>query len=297
MALMYGGWVKFPLGAYTQAEREALEPIADAPVNFAIMNQQFQKRYGIQLRALSTGSISDAVTRKGIGLLLAGKTGIGAINQPGTFTHAAFYVPLGSGTCLLYEPLAPNMSEPTIVTNTRVVAWAKGAGVDNAREVRQWEFGPPPAGVDMVIRPVREDFMTKTGNATPGGQFYLEGPGAGTPKYFHTATAVSSVAESVDGTYRLVFYYNGGATGGEYLWMPRANLNPVAGTRDPATAYAKNAPVYTPPPAPAPDCTEAVRLATAPLNDKIAKLKAAAQAHADNQTNPEDTFAKAMQEM
>lgn len=283
MALMYGGVYKFPLGAYTQAEREALEPVWDEPTNFSGMNAAFQKRYGIQIRALSTGSIADAVTRKGIGLLLAGKFGIGSIANPtvpgtlGAFTHASFFVPLGDGRCLYYEPMDANMSEPRVVSNSQVINWAKGADANSAREVRQWEFGTLPAGVKMVIRPVSEQFSTKTGNSTPGGQFYLEGPGAGSPKWFTQSVSVTSVAQSVDGTYCLVFYWNGGPAGGEYLWMPRVNLNPVAGSRDPAAGYATNPPDYSPAaPVPAPplDCADEVAAATLALRAELEDAKA-----------------------
>src|SRR3970040_18465 len=64
MAIMYGGYTKFPLGAYTQAEREALEIIPDEPTNYAGLDKVFPARYGIKLRPLST-SIANAVTRVG----------------------------------------------------------------------------------------------------------------------------------------------------------------------------------------------------------------------------------------
>jgi hypothetical protein len=240
MALMYGGVSSFPLGAYTQAERETLELVADESMNYSQLDQVFPARYGVTLRPLTTGSIADAVTRAGVGLLCAGRAGIGAPLSGGTFTHSIFFVPLGNGTGLLYDPLAPDRAEPVLVYNSVIVNWAKGAGAFDAREVKQWEFGHPvipQEGGDMtpvILRPVRQDWTTGVGD--PGGVFYTGGPGLGAKKQFNVASRVTSIAEDMtstglSGNWRVVLY------GAELLWFPRASIEPIPNTRIPATGF------------------------------------------------------------
>ena len=89
----------------------------------------------------------------------------------------------------------------------------------------------------MLLRRVQQDWTTGTGPT--GGAFYTEGPGIGSAKYFTTADKVRSIAEEavlsngalVSGSWRVLEY------GGEILWMNRANLTPIAGTRVPAEGF------------------------------------------------------------
>lgn len=81
---------------------------------------------------------------------------------------------------------------------------------------------------DMLFwRPVTEDWTTKT-----GARFW---DGAGAEKVFTAGERVTSVAESSDGTYRLVRYPPTNPT--ELLIMERVGLSPIAGTRKPTTGY------------------------------------------------------------
>lgn len=262
MALLYGG-VKMA-APYTQAQRELLEyygAAADRSQDLNLTDIKSMQVYGVKLRGATPGlTAAAALGRPGIGMCLTTNGSPGGFGTG--FIHEVFWVGVSATAGLLYDPLAPAGSQPQSRTIAYIVPFIRGLADHQVREVKQWEFGPPPGEINMVIRPVREDFTTKTGNSTPGGQFYTEGPGAGSPKYFFQATAVTSVAESTDGSYRLIFYYNGGATGGEYLWMPRVNLNPHAGTRDPAVGYAKELATDA-------DCTAEVAAATAALQAQL----------------------------
>jgi hypothetical protein len=127
--LVYGGVTSFPLGVYTQAEREALELIPDEPQDYNTTDGRALARYGVQLRKLSTGSLADAVTRVGVGLVLAG---YGDLFIPsGATIHSVFYLPTSPTAGLLYDPLA--------------------AGPNDAREVRDNEFGITEA-TDMQLK-------------------------------------------------------------------------------------------------------------------------------------------------
>lgn len=145
-ALVYGGVISFPLGVYTQAEREALEAVPDEPQDYATTDNASRARYGVKLRPLSVGTVYGAVTRPGVGVLLAGK---GGLNIPTTAPfHSVFWVgvgpPGGATSGLVYDPLAPNQSAGVSTTVAKIVAWAKGAGTNDAREVRKDEFLPAP---------------------------------------------------------------------------------------------------------------------------------------------------------
>lgn len=139
MGLVYGGVTAYPLGIYTQAEREALELVPDEPQDYATTDGQAQARYGVHLRKLSTGSIESAVARPGIGLVL---TGYGGLLIPTEASiHSLFYLPTSPTAGLLYDPLATNQSAGVSIAASRVATWAAGrAGPNDAREVRADEF-------------------------------------------------------------------------------------------------------------------------------------------------------------
>ncbi len=89
--------------------------------------------------------------------------------------------------------------------------------------------------VAMKWKPVMEDWTTGIGEI--GGAFYLDGPGVGERKWFTEPERVTSIAESTDGKWRQIAY------GAEVLFMLRANLTPIPGTRNPA-APDYGAPVF-----------------------------------------------------
>lgn len=95
----------------------------------------------------------------------------------------------------------------------------------------------------MLLRRVQQDWTTKIGPTD--GAFYTQGPGTGPAKYFTSADPVRSIAEEAvlvngvlqPGSWRVLEY------GGEILWMEASHMNPVAGTRVPATGYGPPPPV------------------------------------------------------
>lgn len=255
MALLYGG-VKMA-APYTKAQRELLEVIADAPQTLNQTDTKSLQVYGVKLRGATPGlTIPQALGRPGIGLCLTTNNSPGGFGTG--FIHEVFWVGQSATTGLLYDPLAPEGSAPQTRTVAYMVPWIRGVADHQIREVREWEFGPPPpTETKMAIRPVREDFTTGAGPT--GGQFYTEGPGVGSPKYFTVATRVESIGETTDGLWRVLFYWGSNPTGGEYLWMARSKLTPIAGTRNPAVGFAKDLPEA--------DCSV--------QDSEIAKLKAA----------------------
>jgi len=160
IGLVYGGLHSFPLGIYTQAEREALEQVADEPQDYHTTDATSQARYGVQLRKLSTGGIDDAVTRVGIGLVAAG---YGGLLIPTTAPiHSVFYLPTSQTAGLLFDPLAANQSAGVPIDASRIVAWSKGAGPNDAREVKENEFA---MATDVQVRayPTPRTWLTKGG--------------------------------------------------------------------------------------------------------------------------------------
>lgn len=140
IGLVYGGVRNFPLGIYSQAEREALELVPDEPQDYATTDARALARYGVQLRKLSTGSIADAVTRVGIGLVCTGYGGLLIATEASI--HSLFYLPTSSTAGLVFDPLAPNQSAGVAISAAQVVAWTAGrAGPNQVREVREDEFG------------------------------------------------------------------------------------------------------------------------------------------------------------
>lgn len=173
--LVYGGWTSFPFGIYTLAEGQALEATVLPRVgDYSTLIPAVQKRYGLTIRALSTGTISDAVTRSGIGLILAGW---GSIPGTGWFDanfqqyHSVFVVPKPPGKVLLFDPMLANKSAGQLINASTIVGWAKGAGVNDAREINEDEFGSSVVeGTNEVLNqityPWPRDWATKGGPLT-----------------------------------------------------------------------------------------------------------------------------------
>lgn len=152
--MVYAGWSAYPLGIYSQPEREALELVFDEPQDYNTTDARAVIRYGHSLRLLSTGSIDHAVTRVGIGLVLAGYGGLLiATNAP---IHSVFYLPTSPTAGLLYDPLAANKSAGVSIAASRIVSWSKGAGPNDAREVRENELATAPGNGDDMPGPYTE---------------------------------------------------------------------------------------------------------------------------------------------
>lgn len=83
------------------------------------------------------------------------------------------------------------------------------------------------------ILPVQEQWTTKL-----GARFYAGGPeGVGIPKHFNAVVTVTSIAETDDNRFRLVAWNN------EILFVERAGLTPISGTRNPAEGYGAPLPI------------------------------------------------------
>jgi hypothetical protein len=156
--MVWGGVTNFPLGVYSQAEREALERIPDEPQDYDTTDVVALARYGVKLRRLSVGTVAAAVSRPGVGVVLAGW---GGLLIPTTAPiHSVFWV-----DGLVYDPLAPNQSAGQPCSAARITGWAKGAGPNDAREVRFNEFGA--AGDDMTIIVDAVKFLGADGKPAP----------------------------------------------------------------------------------------------------------------------------------
>ncbi len=83
----------------------------------------------------------------------------------------------------------------------------------------------------MPLRPVREKWTTRSSADGSLGWFHVDGPGVGEKKWFTSPEVVTSMAESLDGQWRLIAY------GSEILWMQRSQLVPVAGSRIPSSGF------------------------------------------------------------
>jgi hypothetical protein len=165
MTLLFGGFTRFPLGAYTDAERDALEMAAEGPVvtdtgsSFPIIDKGALKRYGVRLRQIPDGSslgLRAKLSQAGRALAMAGTYGHLVAGhslrrwQP-TFTggHAVCAVPLGGGRVLWLDPLAPD-DHPGDLTDV-ATAMAFAFIPNDAREALAGEF----AQEDDMIDPTK----------------------------------------------------------------------------------------------------------------------------------------------
>lgn len=80
----------------------------------------------------------------------------------------------------------------------------------------------------VILRPVREEWFTRT---APPTTLFLGGPGLGTRKEFSGVNRITTIAETADNGWRLCLINN------ELVWVPRAELQPIAGTRQPRTGF------------------------------------------------------------
>jgi hypothetical protein len=138
MMLVAGGWTKFPLGAYTVVEREALERSDNQPDETGASQDDLKlaikNRYGISVGRPPWG-IAEGVKHTELALSLQGSNK----NLPYTHTlrrwdrsftggHEVCIVPLGNGKCLWLDPEAPMGYAGDVVDNATVIKWATGYG-------------------------------------------------------------------------------------------------------------------------------------------------------------------------
>ena len=284
--LVYGGVTNFPLGVYTQEEREKLERIPDEPQDYNTTDVVAQARYGVHLRKLSTDTLQNAVTRVGIGLVLAGYGSLNiATNAP---IHSIFYLPMNTGAGLVFDPLAANQSAGVLTLAAKVLKWAKGAGPNDAREVRKGEFNT------VTLTTVKAEDWLPTQNPTGASNGVLrETPdkAAAIVARIPIGTPVRSIAEIAttapagDNNWRLTEYNSKPAYMLRRDWSPKvAGGDPKVDAEFDAFLQGKSF---------ASDCTQAVKDATASLNAQIVALHGLIDNHVQAATKPENDLSKA----
>jgi len=271
--LVYGGVTNFPKGVYTQAERETLEKVPDEPQDYATTDLVAQARYGVHLRKVSVATLAAALARVGVGLVLAG---YGSLNIPTSAPiHSVFYVPTSSVSGLVFDPLAPNQSAGVATPATKVLAWAKGPGANDAREVMKDEFAKSAGGNMPVIEKLTA--LPKGSSvqfvANKQYQFFWFDPtnGARSSSAWVPKTATAAGAEAlVDLTGEGPAYFLPKCFDGSVL---RDNMYLPIGYVGPNELYT--------PPAPSVDCSAEVKAATDPLKAELDKTQSALTALRD----------------
>lgn len=137
MTLFYGGFDRFPLGRYSDAEREALErsQTVVAPEtggNNVATLAAVNKRYGVTFKHLtdhSASSLQVALGHVGWGMSLAGMNShfpVGARVWDAAYkgAHQVCIIPLGGGAVLWLDPEAPMGYAGDRISATAVLAWA-----------------------------------------------------------------------------------------------------------------------------------------------------------------------------
>lgn len=144
MGLLYGG-VTMP-APYTQAERERLEVVANAPQDLSASDVKALEVYGHRLRGPSVTSSKEAfLARPGLGFCLTGEGS--PVDAPvGDFLHEVFAVALSTTEVRVYDPLLPAESQPTDFSVGDVAKWMLGVGDNQVREIGKDEL----AGGDDV---------------------------------------------------------------------------------------------------------------------------------------------------
>lgn len=153
MLLVYGGWTDFPLGIYTAAEREALERSDDQPdeqgASVRDITVAVKRRYGVSLTT-PAAPLASELERTGYGFAVVGSMGnfpaghtLRRHDPPFAGGHMACVIPIGWGSSLWLDPLAPNKYRGELVTNATVLQFAKGSA-DVRRVVHDWWAPKPP---------------------------------------------------------------------------------------------------------------------------------------------------------
>ena len=154
MAMVFGGFTKFPLGAYTDPEREALERSDDQPdeVGASIIDGAVAclRRYKDAPHTIPAEgfSLAKALDKKGTILALTGVNGrlpaghvLRRWDPSFVGAHAIAVKPLGGGKSLWLDPEAPNKYKGDTVANATVLKWADGLR-NTIRVVTEDEFVP-----------------------------------------------------------------------------------------------------------------------------------------------------------
>ena len=136
--LVYAGFKEFPLGIYSNDEREQLERagshIPETATTMAQASENSINRYHINFRAPDV-PLSTALTRVGTGIILFGRNG----NLPAgdswrrwdpTFDgiHSVSIFPLGNGYSQVLDPEAWMGFPGDKVPNSKILKWASGVG-------------------------------------------------------------------------------------------------------------------------------------------------------------------------
>lgn len=161
MALIYGGFTKFPLGIYTDVEREALERSDDQAdevgANQDDLTTAVRRRYGLTLhRPSSTETIRVLLSRPGTALTVAGSFGnLSPANSLRRWSpsfvggHCVCVVVDDAGLIHWLDPLASMGFVGDLTSAANVAAYAYG-GPSNIRYVRKDEYiTPAPTGETM----------------------------------------------------------------------------------------------------------------------------------------------------
>lgn len=155
MALVFGGFTKYPFGIYSVAEREELERSDDQPdetgASLGDLVVAVRRRYGLTVK-INAGGLAGLLATPGIALVVAGSLGTLPVGsklrrwQPGYVGgHAITAITRGDGTVLWLDPLATNKYPGDSALTSDVLAFARGWG--GSITVRRDQFAP--TGGDM----------------------------------------------------------------------------------------------------------------------------------------------------
>jgi hypothetical protein len=143
MALVYAGWIHFPLGRYSNPEREALERASplhtpESATTMAALEDEIRRRYGLPLGTLHSNieSLEKLLTRNGSGLVMFGINGNLPVSDPWrrwdtqfTGMHAVFIrCSEKPGYSRVFDPEAPMEYPGDLVANTKILTWSQHAG-------------------------------------------------------------------------------------------------------------------------------------------------------------------------
>jgi len=140
MGLVFAGFTKFPAGAYTVAEREALERSDDQPDETGASLNDLQtaigRRYKLDIPISRIALLAQHHARSDLGFVIQGKNGnlplgsdLRRWDPKFTGGHAVFVVPTGDGTTVTwYDPEAPMGHSGDLVTWPSVTRWIGSSG-------------------------------------------------------------------------------------------------------------------------------------------------------------------------
>lgn len=137
MVLVAAGFTDFPAGAYTDAEREALERSQtifppEVGGNFDAFNQATQRRYGVQLHTIADGSAAGLraeLSKPGRAFDVAGlnanlRSDLRGWDPTFAGNHSVTVIPRGGGLVDWLDPEAPMGSPAVTIDVETVMRWA-----------------------------------------------------------------------------------------------------------------------------------------------------------------------------